>query len=66
MYVPIVQPLAPYLAAGCRAVVGAVPRALFMVIILYRSGLRNAIALPKNDHRKSFFKKVEKKLLAVT
>ena len=31
---PIVQPLAPCLAVGCCAVNGAVPRALFMVMLI--------------------------------
>lgn len=35
LYRPIVQPLAPYPTAGCCAVTGAVPHALFMVISVY-------------------------------
>ena len=31
--IPIGQALAPYLAAGCRAVTGPVPRALFIGVI---------------------------------
>ena len=52
-YVPIVQPLAPYLSAGCRAVVGAVPRALFMVSILYCSGASKASLFCKMGGRKA-------------
>ena len=33
---PIGQALAPYLAAGCRAVIGLVPRALFIGVIQLR------------------------------
>ena len=60
---PIVQPLAPYLPAGCRAVLGAVPRALFMVMILYHSGLQNAIALPKKTATHLPKKRLQKKFI---
>ena len=35
---PIVQALAPYLLAGCCAVNGLVPRALFMVVTIIAQG----------------------------
>ena len=36
LFLPIVQPLAPFRSVGCCAVIGAVPYALFMVILFYK------------------------------